>query len=137
MNTGVPPTPGVYRVREPRAAVWYRRWDGRTWRLGGATPAEAWHSTDAAGDALPWGYDAECIRFNAQKGLGGVSQTAYDLALAGAGRAAVRAATGLTERTARTLVERAPPARGAERGARHAHNRLDALGRALDKMARA
>lgn len=129
-----PPSPGVYRVQEPRAAIWYRRWDGRAWRLGGATPHEAWHSTDTAGYALPWGYDAECVRFNAARGLGGLSERACALAASGMGRAALRAATGFTERTARTLVERARADATPASGMRT--NGVDELGQALVKMLR-
>jgi hypothetical protein len=48
-NHGAPPTPGVYRVIEPRAAVWYSRWTGRHWCLGSDSLAEAAAETEPRG----------------------------------------------------------------------------------------
>lgn len=44
-RTKVPPAPGVYRVVERRAPVWYCKWTGRHWCVGADTIEEAAHET--------------------------------------------------------------------------------------------
>jgi hypothetical protein len=61
-QTGTPKTPGVYRVAEPRASVWYCLWTGQHWCVGADSIEEAACETLMRSPPTAWGRQRQWAR---------------------------------------------------------------------------